>query len=48
MSRRTTSALAALAVVPLFVALAGCATSSDAGSGDGGSENETVKIGVVG
>lgn len=48
MSRRTTSALAALAVVPLFVALAGCATSSDAGSGDGGSEDKTVKIGVVG
>lgn len=49
-SRRTTSVIAALAAVPLFVALAGCATaSSDAGSGSGGdSENETVKIGVVG
>jgi len=46
-SRRTTSVIAALAAVPLFVALAGCATaSSDAGSG--GSEDETVKIGVVG
>lgn len=46
-SRRTTSVIAALAAVPLFVALAGCATaSSDAGSGDG--ENETVKVGVVG
>lgn len=50
MSRRTTSILAALAAVPLFVALAGCATgSSDAGSGsEGSSENEVVKIGVVG
>ncbi|GAA1208680.1 methionine ABC transporter substrate-binding protein [Microbacterium maritypicum] len=50
MSRRTTSILAALAVVPLFVALAGCATgSADAGSGsDGSSEDEVVKIGVVG
>ncbi|WP_312169431.1 MetQ/NlpA family ABC transporter substrate-binding protein [Microbacterium sp.] len=49
-SRRTTSVIAALAAVPLFVALAGCATaSSDAGSGDSGSsENETVKVGVVG
>ncbi|KQQ65805.1 MetQ/NlpA family ABC transporter substrate-binding protein [Microbacterium sp. Leaf320] len=48
-SRRTTSVIAALAAVPLFVALAGCATaSSDAGSGGGDSENETVKIGVVG
>lgn len=47
-SRRTTSVIAALAAVPLFVALAGCATaSSDAGS-EGGSEGETVKIGVVG
>ncbi len=46
-SRRTTSVIAALAAVPLFVALAGCATaSSEAGSGDGG--DETVKIGVVG
>jgi D-methionine transport system substrate-binding protein len=50
MSRRTTSIIAALAAVPLFVALAGCATgSSDAGSGsEGSSENEVVKIGVVG
>lgn len=47
-SRRTTSIIAALAAVPLFVALAGCATaSSDAGSGGSG-EDETVKIGVVG
>ncbi len=47
MSRRTTSIIAALAAVPLFVALSGCATaSSDAGSGD--AANETVKIGVVG
>lgn len=49
MSRRTTTVLAALAAVPLFVALSGCATSSsDAGSGDAGSADETVKIGVVG
>ena len=50
MSRRTTSVLAALAAVPLFVALAGCATaSSDAGSGSAGSSgDEVVKIGVVG
>ncbi len=48
-SRRTTSVIAALAAVPLFVALAGCATaSSDAGAGGGDSENETVKVGVVG
>ena len=50
MSRRSTSIIAALAVVPLFVALAGCATNaSDAGSGDGESTTpEVVKIGVVG
>ncbi|MBO0981027.1 MetQ/NlpA family ABC transporter substrate-binding protein [Microbacterium sp. SD291] len=49
MSRRTTSIIAALAAVPLFVALAGCATaSSDAGSGDGESGGETVRIGIVG
>ena len=50
MSRRTTSVIAALAAVPLFVALSGCATaSSDAGSDGGGStENEVVKVGVVG
>ena len=50
MSRRTTSVIAALAAVPLFVALAGCATaSSEAGSGSAGStEDEVVKIGVVG
>ncbi|MFF7293421.1 MetQ/NlpA family ABC transporter substrate-binding protein [Microbacterium sp. NPDC008134] len=47
MSRRTTPIIAALAAVPLFVALAGCATSTDADSGSG-SENEVVKIGVVG
>lgn len=48
-SRRTTSVIAALAAVPLFVALAGCATaSSDAGAGGDSAENETVKIGVVG
>ena len=49
MSRRTTSVIAALAAVPLFVALAGCATASDdtaGGDSDGGS-TETVKIGVV-
>jgi D-methionine transport system substrate-binding protein len=48
MSRRTTSIIAALAAVPLFVALAGCATSTDAGSDSGSSENEVVKVGVVG
>ena len=50
MSRRSTSVLAALAVVPLVVALAGCATaSSDAGSGDSDSGTpQVVKIGVVG
>lgn len=50
MSRRTTSLIAALAAVPLFVALAGCATpSSDAGSGDAESTTpEVVKVGVVG
>ncbi|MFJ2553285.1 MetQ/NlpA family ABC transporter substrate-binding protein [Microbacterium sp. NPDC087591] len=50
MSRRTTSIIAALAAVPLFVALAGCATaSSEAGSGSGESTTpEVVKIGVVG
>lgn len=48
MSRRTTSIIAALAAVPLFVALAGCATSTDAGSDSGSSENAVVKIGVVG
>lgn len=47
MSRRTTSIIAALAAVPLFVALAGCATSSD-DAGSGSSENEVVKIGVIG
>ena len=49
MSRRTTSIIAALAAVPLFVALAGCATaSSEAGSGSGESTTpEVVKIGVV-
>ncbi|MDF2508078.1 MAG: methionine transporter substrate-binding protein [Microbacterium sp.] len=50
MSRRTTSVIAALAAVPLFVALAGCATaSSESGSGsEGSAEDEVVKIGVVG
>lgn len=52
MTRRTTSLIAALAAVPLFVALAGCATASDStGSGSGSgdsSESETVRIGVVG
>ncbi len=50
MSRRTTSVIAALAAIPLFVALAGCATGdAKAGGGDGESAgNETVKIGVVG
>jgi D-methionine transport system substrate-binding protein len=50
MSRRTTSLLAALVAVPLFVALTGCATaSSNAGSGsEGSTEDEVVKIGVVG
>ena len=49
MSRRTTSLIAALAAVPLFVALSGCATaSSDAGSGGDSGTDETVKIGVVG
>lgn len=49
MSRRTTSIIAALAAVPLFVALAGCATaSSETGSGSGESTTpEVVKIGVV-
>ncbi|HZU93127.1 MAG TPA: MetQ/NlpA family ABC transporter substrate-binding protein [Microbacterium sp.] len=49
MTRRTTSIIAAFAAVPLFVALAGCATASEStGSGSGEStENETVKIGVV-
>lgn len=50
MTRRTTSLIAALAAVPLFVTLAGCATASDStGSGSGdSSESETVRIGVVG
>ena len=50
MSRRTTSALAALVAVPLFIALSGCATaSSGAGSaGESSGEDEVVKIGVVG
>jgi len=49
MSRRTTSIIAALAAVPLFIALAGCATASDdsAGSGSDGGSDETVRIGVV-
>lgn len=50
MSRRTTSVIAALAAVPLFVALAGCATGSAGAGSDGGesTENEVVKIGIVG
>lgn len=49
MSRRTTSVIAALAAVPLVVALAGCATSSSNAGSDGAStEDEVVKIGVVG
>jgi len=48
MSRRTTSVIAALAAVPLVVALAGCASSpASEGSGDSGAD-ETVRIGVVG
>ncbi|WP_223628373.1 MetQ/NlpA family ABC transporter substrate-binding protein [Microbacterium sp. EST19A] len=50
MSRRTTSVIAALAAIPLFVALAGCATASAGSDSDGGgsTENEVVKIGIVG
>jgi D-methionine transport system substrate-binding protein len=47
MSRRTTSVIAALAAVPLFVALAGCASASS-DSDSGSSEDEVVKIGVIG
>ncbi|MBT2486827.1 MULTISPECIES: MetQ/NlpA family ABC transporter substrate-binding protein [unclassified Microbacterium] len=47
MSRRTTSVIAALAAVPLFVALSGCATASS-GAGGESTENEVVKVGVVG
>lgn len=47
MSRRITSAIAALAAVPLIIGLAGCATAAESGSGEGGA-NEVVKIGVVG
>ncbi|MBO9625237.1 MAG: methionine ABC transporter substrate-binding protein [Microbacterium sp.] len=48
--RRTTSLIAALAAVPLFLALAGCATASTGAGSDGGDAktDETVKIGVVG
>lgn len=46
MSRRTTSVIAALAAAPLFIALAGCASSS--ASDGAGSDDETVRIGVVG
>lgn len=50
MSRRTTSVLAALAAVPLFVALTGCATASSNAGSDGGEStgDEVVKIGIVG
>lgn len=47
MSRRTTSVIAALAAVPLFVALSGCATASSDAGGES-TENEVVKVGVVG
>ncbi|WP_300267030.1 MetQ/NlpA family ABC transporter substrate-binding protein [Microbacterium sp.] len=47
MSRRHTSVIAAIAAIPLFVALTGCATAgADTGGSDGG--DETVTIGVVG
>jgi D-methionine transport system substrate-binding protein len=48
MSRRTTSIIAALAAVPLFIALSGCATAAGGDAETGSTENETVKIGVVG
>lgn len=49
MSRRTTSVIAALAAVPLFVALSGCATAADSAGGDSdGGSTETVRVGVVG
>lgn len=50
MSRRTTSVIAALVAVPLFVALAGCATAASNAGSDGGESkaDEVVKIGVVG
>ncbi|ALX67343.1 MetQ/NlpA family ABC transporter substrate-binding protein [Microbacterium sp. XT11] len=51
MSRRTTSVIAALAAVPLFIALSGCATASAGSNGSDGGDaqgDETVKIGVVG
>lgn len=47
MSRRTTSVVAALAAIPLFVALAGCATASGS-DGAGSGEDQVVKIGIVG
>lgn len=47
MSRRTLSAVAALAALPLVIGLTGCATGA-AGSGGEGAADETVKIGVVG
>ena len=47
MSRRLTSAVAALAALPLVIGLAGCATASNDAGGEGDA-NETVKIGVVG
>lgn len=47
MTRRTTSIIAALAAVPLFVALAGCASATaDGDSGNGGAD-DVIKIGVV-
>ncbi|WP_341974100.1 MetQ/NlpA family ABC transporter substrate-binding protein [Microbacterium sp. LTA6] len=50
MSRRSTSIIAALAAVPLFIALSGCATATSGAGSDGADApaDETVKIGVVG
>ncbi|QAY73402.1 methionine ABC transporter substrate-binding protein [Agromyces protaetiae] len=47
MSRRTSSILAALAVVPLVAALAACATPA-ADGGDAGASGDSIRIGVVG
>lgn len=50
-SKKSTKVLAALAALPLLAALAGCATSTEAGVGSsdaGSAASETVKIGVVG
>ncbi|SJN35319.1 Methionine ABC transporter substrate-binding protein [Microbacterium esteraromaticum] len=48
MSRRTASLLAALAAVPLLIALAGCASSPAVSAGGDENENPVVRIGVVG